>query len=82
MILNLTMVSGFTGSWESVVIFSPISSNAIFMETYMFLEFQKHQAWNILTQYLHMSAEHYVKIIYIIILLNSDTNVDLYVITT
>ena len=76
----------FTGSWESVIIFSHIISNVNFVETYMFHEFQKHQAWNMLQQYLHMSAvylgtiKHLVKIIYIIILLNSDTNV--YVITT
>ena len=69
-----------------MVIFSPITSNVNFVETYIFLEFQKHQAWNICQQYLNMSAvhlctiKHYVKIIYIIILPNSDTNV--YAITT
>jgi len=65
-----------------VVIFSPITSNVYFVESYMFLEFQKYQAWTIFQQYmhLHMSAVHlctlkyYVKIIYINILLNSATN--------
>jgi len=52
----------------------------------MFLEFQNHQERNIFQQYLNMSDVHlctllhYVKIIYIIILPNSDTNV--YAITT
>jgi len=69
-----------------VVSFSPITSNVNFVETYMFLEFQKHRAQNICQKYLNVSAVHlctlihYVKIIYIIILPNTDTNV--YAITT
>jgi len=64
-----------------VVIFSPITSNVNFVETYMFLKFQIHQARNICQQYFNMSAvhlctiKHYVNIIYIIILPNSDANV-------
>jgi len=42
------MVSG-SQTFEKVhmVILSPITSNVNFVETYMFLEFQKHQEWNI-----------------------------------
>jgi len=34
------MGTWFTGSWDSAVIISPITSNVNFVDTYMFLEFQ------------------------------------------
>ena len=49
----------FTGSWESVVIFSLITPNVNFVETYMFIEFQKHLASKINFNYtFSMSAVH------------------------
>ena len=60
------------GSWESVVIFSPITPNVHFVATFFSLKSQKHKAWNKLKQYIHRSVVHlcmilqYVKISYII----------------
>jgi len=41
----------FTDSWESVVNVSPITPNANFVETYMFLDLQEHQALKIYFDY-------------------------------
>ena len=37
------MGTWFTDAWDSVVIFSPITPNANFVETHMFLEFQNNR---------------------------------------
>jgi len=80
------MGTWFTGAWVSVVIFSPITPNANFVETHMFLEFQNNrhdiEFENSFSMYaVHVCTnKHYVKIIYITFFLNFNTNV--YVITT
>jgi len=77
------MGTWFTGSWDSAVIFSPITPYVNFVVTYMFLEFQNNMHDINFKNSFSMSAlhvctiklKHYVKIIYIIIFLNLNTNV-------
>jgi len=52
------MVNGSQALVKVCYFFSRITSNVNFVETYMFQEFQKHQARNICQQHLYMSAVH------------------------